>query len=247
VRAALVGLTLAGCPLSDPYFIDPTLGQGGAPGGPRPGAGAPNGGPKPNDMIAKGGSGSTCVPAPEVCDGVSNDCDAEIDEDDVCPSGCSAHQRNGHLYLLCVAPTATGNVDYNFATMRCQNARNELDLSVGLQLAIVESDDEETFLKNWIASTAPATTLVWLGANDIAQEGTWVWGQGAAAWSFLKVGPMGDATPMPGKFADFAPGTPDGTAQMDEDCAAFDGSEAWQWNDEPCAGRIPGYLCEQSP
>lgn len=235
--AALVALTLAGCPLSDHYYIDDTLGRGGA---------APSGGGTAGAFAATGGTDDTvhegCVPSPEVCDGASKDCDAGA-----CPPGCSAKQRNGHVYLLCLAPSAAMGVNYAAANMRCGSAAGELGLTVHLKLSVVESADEEGFLKDWIANVAPVTSSVWLGANDSAKEGTWVWGDGPQAWPFFHSGPMGDGMPEPGKYADFAPGTPDGSAQSDEDCAAFDGSLDWQWNDERCSEPLAGYVCEQNP
>ena len=239
--AALVGLTLAGCPLTDHYYIDGTVG-GGATGA--------NGGAPPGPPKGKGGAENPdhedCVAEPEVCDGVSNDCDADVDEDDVCPPGCSAEQREGHVYLLCVAPSSATYVTYQTARMRCGSAGNDLGLMVHFELTSVESADEEAFLKDWVASVAPATDSVWLGANDIMKGGTWVWGEGPQAAPFLHVGPMG-AVPDPGKYADFAPGQPSGSNETDEDCAAFDGSLDWQWNDEYCSSPAAGYVCEQKP
>jgi hypothetical protein len=237
---AFVGPLLAGCPLTDHYYIDDTLGGGAttASGGAAASAGKAMGGSE--------GPDHDCLPEPELCDGVSNDCDADVDEDDVCPPGCSAAQHDGHVYLLCVATSAAAYVTHLAAGMRCDSAGSELGLDVHFNLASIESAGEEAFLKDWIATVAPPSASVWHAANDLTKEGTWVWGEGPQATPFLHSGPMGGGMPDPGKYADFAPGHPSST-QPDTDCGAFDGSLDWQWDDERCLTPAAGYVCEQKP
>ncbi len=250
--AALLALALPGCPLSDQYYIDPTLGTAGAPsehaaagrapmmmapkGGPAGGmAGAPsnNGGKSANG--AGGTAGSAGTPP-----------NTASTFDVTYPADCSPQTYDDHVYLLCHETSYAAYVDYSTATTRCESLQSDLGLSFGFELTFVESADEDAFLKDWIGSVASGYEFVWLGANDIAMEGSWVWGQAPGATPFFHQDPMGGGTAAPGDFADFAPGDPNGTTRNDEDCGAFDGSVNWQWNDERCATRAAGFLCEET-
>jgi hypothetical protein len=192
-----------------------------------------------------GVGGAACVPKPEICDGVSNDCNDAIDEGGVCPRGCSARTRDGHVYVLCVFPDAAQELDYDHATTWCSNAGPTLKLGP-LALARIETADENDFVKAWIAEQATVSGMIWFGANDIDQEGRWVWGRGADAVQFFVGSSQGGGTPYMGAFDDFADGRPN-SANGDEDCGAFDSDFAWQWNDLVCSEPRLGFICEQTP
>jgi hypothetical protein len=192
--------------------------------------------------------GTPCVPEPELCDGISNDCNDAIDEGGVCPEHCSAQQHDGRVYVLCVWALAANGPDYETASTRCQGMGKELGLEGMFALAFVESANENEFLQGWIApSTSVVDGAVWMGANDIAMENIWVWGRGPMSVQFFRGGPAGGGMPLMGRFNDFAPGRPNGTIMSDEDCGAFDAEVAWQWNDRQCASKEIGFVCEQQP
>jgi Lectin C-type domain len=193
-----------------------------------------------------GEGGQPCVPTPEVCDGVSNGCDDQIDEGGVCPAGCTARTRDGHVYLLCLTTDASAELDYVAATAACANAGSMLGLGVTLELARLESADENDFAKAWIAEQATTDGMIWFGANDIDEEGRWVWGRGADAVQFFAGSAQGGGTPVMGRFNDFADGEPNSANGVDEDCGALDSDFDWQWNDLACGDGRLGYLCEQT-
>ena len=190
--------------------------------------------------LAGAGSEPDCVPTPEVCDGVSNDCDDEVDEDGVCPDGCAAQTFENHA-------NDSAWVNYTLATTRCADLRATLGLGLDFELAWVESANENSFLKDWIAATSPATGMVWMGANDIDKEGQWVWGRGADAERFFDGATTGGGTAYQGRFNDFGEGRPNSSNNTDEDCGAFDSAVNWQWNDLKCSDGRLGYLCEETP
>jgi hypothetical protein len=194
---------------------------------------------------AGGANSECCVPLAEICDGQSNDCDDMVDEGDACPAGCAAKTFQGHLYLLCVHGTASLQKDYGDAVAECAGAQVELGLGVRMELARVESAPENDFVKTWIRGTTSSEGMVWFGANDIAQETRWVWGQGATATLFFEGNYRGGGQPYQGAFHDFPAGRPNSANITDEDCGALDSEVDWRWNDLLCTGRRLGFLCEQ--
>lgn len=194
-------------------------------------------------VAGEGGGEGTCTVERERCDGLSNDCDEAIDEDGVCPTGCTANRFEGHLYLLCVSADEDGWQSYAEATTRCSEHGAELDLE--LELARVESQLENEFLKDWLVAAAPVKGMVWMGANDLDDEGTWVWGRGSTAQRFFDAWGQGGGTPYRERFNDFASGRPNSANEVDEDCGAFDSDVDWQWNDLKCSTARLGYVCEE--
>jgi hypothetical protein len=200
---------------------------------------------------ADGGSAgvpSDCEPGPELCDGISNDCDDEIDEDSACPDGCSAKEYEGHVYVLCVSTDEADAIEYDAASERCQALGPELGVSFDLALAAIETEPENVFLKDWIAETATQDGVIWMGANDQFREKTWVWGRGPASadTEFFHEEPAGGGMPTMDRYNDFGAGLPHGTSLL-EDCGGFDSSLTWQWNDLVCTDPAMGYVCEQDP
>jgi hypothetical protein len=262
-------LTLPGCPLSDGYYVDATLGRGGSAGpgagkgGVAPPAGGKSGMGGPGDgKGGKGGAGGAvgagtgnggkaadCEPEPEVCDGVSNDCDDQIDEDGVCPMHCTARLRDGETYLLCLPP-APERLEHLAAGMLCASFEDQAGVSIpsGMEFVAIQSEEENDFVKGWLEDATPENGLVWMGATDVRDESIWVWGRGVDVEVQFFTGNGHGGTPYMGAYADFASGEPHGETAADGiDCAAFDSSVGWQWVDTDCLQKVMGFMCESGP
>jgi hypothetical protein len=213
-----------------------------------------------------GNTGVVCCErtGPEVCDGVSNDCDAEVDEGDVCPAAGRGATYAGHVYILYLyagrsdeggwnqqqqgswGGMAGSQADYGEARTTCRAAGALLGLGVQLDLARIESADENEFARVWIAESTSEEGMIWMGANDLQVEGRWMWGQDAGAIQFFTAAQRGGGgTPVMGRFNDFTDGRPNSANAVDEDCGAFDSEFDWHWNDLDCGVPRLGMLCEQ--
>jgi len=182
-----------------------------------------------------------------VCDGVSNDCDEEVDEGDVCPIDCTAKTRDGHVYLLCITTNDQRQLDYDEATSYCNMAGETLGLDVTLALARIESQAESDYAKTWVRRKATTDGMVWIGANDLDDENQWVWGRGTSSVKFFTGFNMGGGMPYQGAFNDWAQDRPNAVNGDDEDCAGMDSEFDWRWNDLVCQNPRIGWLCEQTP
>jgi hypothetical protein len=183
----------------------------------------------------------------ERCDGVSNDCDDDIDEGGVCPAGCRAQVRDDHLYLLCLFEDANDQPDYSTASKACADAKSTSEIDVTVALARLDSADENTFVKAWIADSVTGEGAVWHGANDLDQERRWVWGREPNEVPFFNENLMGGGMPVMGRFNDWGAGRPNASNGANEDCGAFDTEVDWKWNDLQCSVARLGYVCEQTP
>jgi hypothetical protein len=202
-----------------------------------------------------------CAPKAEVCDGISNDCDPDVDEGEVCPVEGHGATHGGHIYLLYLHDSGwdqqghnpqqgwdemTGTQeDYGEAATTCRAAGALLGLGVEFDLARIESVEENEFARAWIAESTSEEGMVWMGANDLALEGNWVWGQDAGAVQFFTGSARGGGTAVPGLYNDFTQGRPNAANGVDEDCGAFDSDFDWHWNDLDCGVPRLGALCEQ--
>jgi hypothetical protein len=155
--------------------------------------------------------------APELCDGQDSDCDPRTLE--TCPDGGTGHFWNGTPYLR----VRDGRSWFEAQAM-CRAA--------GMNLATVETDDEQTFLE----SLAVGQTL-WLGGTDASAEGEWFWdSRGVQFWS----GGIGGRA-FAGAYQAWQPGV-EPNSSGDEDCLVLWSGYAGKWADEWC-GRSYGYLC----
>jgi hypothetical protein len=264
--AALLVLVLgvAGCPVTDAYFVDqdrgmPGLGGegAGAGSGNEPGAGKapvagtpaggslnPQGGAAAEPSTAGvspgegGGRAEPCTPMTERCNGHDDNCNDVVDEQ-ACNSlpvgtmGCAGFivaRDPNHGYMLCSGVTR----DYAHAQEACQGQ--------GMRLAWLESRDENAAVSAKVAAIEPSGD-VWIGANDIADEGVWSWDGpgGSLFWGGNEYGnPVGDA------FTAWSEASPNNSEQgnpQGEDCAVLVASKA-NWADRSCSVKY-AYLCEE--
>jgi len=152
-------------------------------------------------------------PAPaEVCNGRDDDCNGRADDGRrVCP-GCDVVERGSGVYHFC-----EDAVSWESASATCR-AR-------GMYLTTIDDGAENDWLIRELLSRASATTW-WIGFNDRAVEGGWVWD-----------GPP----PTDPSFSGWCAGEPNDHDGV-EDCAEipFLGS---CWNDAGCSAARP-YVCE---
>jgi hypothetical protein len=233
--ATAAAVTATGCFALDWDYRDAPFSAGGGGGGgsgggsssaggggsdPCAGAGDPcstgmTGACAAGTLVCTGGA-LVCQPdiapdgVPEVCNGADDDCDGSFDESDsgmpICP--CDVVVYSDHPYLLCAQ------------TLAWLDAR-DLCLSVGYHLATINDLAENSTLRT-LMSQIPVG-LFWIGYNDIAQEGVFVWEDGS-----------------PAGFENWNNGEPNG-ASLAEDCTQVFGSGSW--NDEACTAIFP-FVCE---
>ncbi len=101
--------------------------------------------------------------AAEVCDGVDEDCDGDVDSEAVC--GYPMSQRDGHGYLF-----VTTMANWEDARASCY--------ALGEYHLVTLATDAEDL---WVDTEADAisTAKWWLGYNDIPTEGDWAWEDGS--------------------------------------------------------------------
>ena len=122
-------------------------------------------------------------------------------------AGPITNAANGHIYYL-LSPT-------NWPSAEAEA------VSLGGHLATINDAEENTWVFNRFATNGGVPRSLWLGLNDAAQEGTWVWVSGEAA-----------------AYRNWAPGEPNngGGYFPDEDQAVMRGpalSYPDSWNDAP--------------
>ncbi|XP_077864838.1 L-selectin-like [Saccoglossus kowalevskii] len=93
--------------------------------------------------------------------------------------------------------------------------------SINAHLAEIRSDEDNSYV---VAMLPPEAESVWIGANDIYNENSFVYVNG------------GQVT-----YADWSPGQPD-DYRRNEDCVEIRNIHGW--NDLPCTLRPWGYVCE---
>jgi cysteine-rich repeat protein len=181
---------------------------------------------------SSGAGGATCgdgfVTPPEQCDdGDTTDFD-ECSADCRCGDGAMGtiafmHPTSGHCYAA-----YSGDISWSVAAALCAND--------GGYLAAVTSLEERDFLSSATASFG----VLWMGANDLAIEGEWVW-QNGEPWLMkpCTTEPTCDATL---DLWDF--GEPN-DYMMIEDCGTLVSQFNWL-NDQGCPDSYPR-LCERSP
>jgi hypothetical protein len=126
----------------------------------------------------------------------------------------------GHCYVYFATP-----VDY-------MTARTECGSTAGFHLARIETGNEQPLITTLIGATAVA----WIGGNDIAAEGTYVWDNGTV----IQLTNWNTSQPS------------SGGGVFDEDCIVMDGAAGGRWDDRACDAMVTtsdpgvhGYVCER--
>ena len=90
-------------------------------------------------------------------------------------------------------------------------------------MAEVHTQTVNMFLKSMVhaAGYRGADKYIWLGLNDIAEEGSFVW----------------DSTQQPPSFTDWLEGEPNDRRNI-EDCAMHMFLSGEEWNDTPCTSEM---------
>jgi hypothetical protein len=111
-------------------------------------------------------TGSTCIPtgaSETVCDRIDDDCDGDIDDDNACP-GCVAITIAGHPYLSCPGPIS----GWQAWMGACRTAAR------GYDLATFRTAGEQNAVAGVLMGRG-LTDPHWIGLNDFAASGTYVW------------------------------------------------------------------------
>lgn len=126
---------------------------------------------------------------------------------------CDVHTHGGHEYLFC-----DGHASWADAKAQCEGQ--------GKSLLTINDAEEEA----WVYGIASAlsTQKWWIGLNDRASEGAFVWDSGE-----------------PVTYTNWYPGEPN-NAGGDEDCGQLNRFYPdLGWNDEPCSLHLR-YICEST-
>ena len=192
-----------------------SAGTGGNPMGGSAGTGGNSGG------SGGMGGGNNCTPSAEICDGVDNNCDNQIDPKGTCPDACTGATFNGHRYMFC---GAVSNISSDVAI--CTGA--------SMSTLTIESPEENAFILGKIGGDT------WLGGSDagVGAEGVWRWvPTNHVFWN------KGD---IQGEYENWAMGRPTTKDSNNEDCMVIvdSGGSAGKWNDIVCDSGGKRAACE---
>jgi len=145
--------------------------------------------------------------AVEVCDDIDNDCNGLIDDAPEC--ACETVTVDEDVFHLC-----EWRMSWSEARDFCESKH--------LRLASFQNESQSSTV--FEAANKLDDNLWWIGASDLAREGTWNWTSGRTlAWSNWDSGQPSDE-------------------QCGQDCAALDGVDGGQWVDEHCEQHFP-FVC----
>lgn len=127
-----------------------------------------------------------------------------------CSTGYTSHSGSGYDY--CYYGVSSASISWTDAKSSCSANSG--------WLVTVHSSDENTLINNFFSCRK------WIGFNDIASPGTFVWEYGTSS------------------YTKWASGQPDNGGN-EEDCVEqyADGT----WNDKECYAQLPCYVCQQIP
>ncbi|XP_071943825.1 uncharacterized protein [Antedon mediterranea] len=158
------------------------------------------------------------VPFSQLCDG-KYDCTNREDELNCayCPSAYEQFKGSCYHFKLDVGLSFTDAQDY------CSGK--------GGYLVVIDSEDENVYITQSMVDLTDKT-YVWIGINDIEEEGIWV-----------------PEAPMFTSYTNWNPGQPDNYVNYDgEHCAHLQVQNGrGGWNDIPCSFNYMGTVCEFQP
>jgi len=155
----------------------------------------------------------------EVCDSLDNDCNGTADDGDVCPCQVEYYPDVMHPYMFCTE-TAT----WYQAAAACSASE--------YRLVTFDSQAELTWATDQAIGIATSNRW-WLGFNDEASEGDWVW-EDSSVVGFQN---WCSDEPNNGHGSECSP-------TSNEDCAMLNWGAGGCWNDYPCECDWMYYICE---
>ncbi len=147
--------------------------------------------------------------APELCNVRDDDCNGLLDDDPMCPQCATVPSPSGGPLAFCFQPRT-----YVQAELDC--------VAQGGHLVSIHSQAEQNEVRNTAWGLIPGDW--WIGANDLAMEGTFAWT---------------DGTPL--DYTAWAGGEPNNAGGV-EDCAHLWAASGGPWNDLDCNASIY-YVC----
>lgn len=221
--AALASMLAGGCTIEQGALGPPDGGEAMGADASSPGDGpADDGSDVPPDAGTDGDAGLTvdagqgpCLPSPERCNGRDDDCDGTVDEG-AC-SGCMVSEISETTHVFCVEALSWAE-----ARSWCRDQ--------GLDLMVVDDLDEDRAAHD--QARLLRARAWWMGLEDRAAEGTYVWVDGRTAWE--------DGTAR--TFTNFAGGRP--SERPPDDCVQTDASASdGIWIEARCDDPAP-FVCE---
>lgn len=177
-----------------------------------------------------GGCRRCCVAGEEVCDGLDNDCDLAVDEDDVCGS-CVVYRNAARLnvYWICADERSADS-----AASRCEGLGSLAHL---VQISDAVENDRVTAYAEEVNTATGESHDYWTGLTDADDEGIWRWADGSiATYTKWRMGGPSPDEPNGGHAANCM------TLLRFADDPDF-GSDRTTWNDDVCS-RPNAYICE---
>ena len=169
------------------------------------------------DVDGAATNGCECGPmGAERCNAIDDDCNGMIDDGPTAGCPCNVTELGASVYLVCPPQP------WIVAASQCAAYGYHL-IAIGDASENMWSGDLIAFLNGLGGSSTPW----WIGMNDRAVEGTWVWDGGGAV-----------------TFTSWAPGEPNDFNGI-EDCGFMPWGTPYQWNDGDCGMALP-FACEAS-
>ncbi len=150
--------------------------------------------------------------AQESCNGLDDDCNTKPD-DAAHTCRCPTEKLFDHAYMVCEGP-----VDWTKASDLC-------DDYYGYTLATINDQEENQQLWSLVTGKLQGATT-WIGLNDMAGEGSWVWDSEDLA-----------------DYRNWGTGHPHTDPDNGDDCVAWLENLAGAWHDLAC-NESHAYICE---